>query len=162
MTKIEWQTEVKKELLIKSGTTDEQGWYKLKDAFSNFLSESANTLVDQKLRCDELVIEIWLDSARLIAKATDESKNDGPNHVVVQLISTFILHNYGEIPSEDESPNLFEKLIVGLISDVSSTLLSASLREPASSSLKRLRSICTVKLFLQIAGDESTKRFTSI
>ena len=156
----------------KSGGTEifnsiiqERNWRKMADALSHFWEKLSSYLLGKQdiSNWDRILIEIWIDSGRIIAYPTVGNLiNRIDKKHVFQVTMPYLLELSELLPDPDEDPQGFDAKVQELEIEVSTALLRASMRNPGMDALRKLREKHMFQVFIQSADDQGSARFTSV
>lgn len=160
---MEWSQESDRGQVVYSATTLESNWHRLRDPISEFLAYLMNAIA-QSPPCDfdQVGFEIWLDSGRIIGYSASTKTPKYDKAILVQLSVELIYSLFDSLPDSDINPEAFDAEVITLQTKVTSSLISASLRDPGKTAIAKLRAKHPFTCWFQFAGDVSSRRFTSI
>src|SRR5205823_14603779 len=107
-----------------------------------------------------IVVEMWIDSGRIIAYPV--LKKTGERKVIVQATLALLLEQSDALPDPDLEPTQFNSEAQKLELEVADVLLVSSMRNPGKAAIAALRGKNPFKVYIQSADDSETGRFTSV
>jgi hypothetical protein len=156
---MEWSGSQQQGTDIYCTQIEERDWRKMANPLSQFWERFCLVCLEkcQQEKWNRILLEIWIDSGRIIAYPALEQRK-----VLFQVTISFLLELFEMLPDPVEDPVGFRDQAGLLELQVDTALLRGSMRDPGKAALQKLRAAKVFKVYVQSADNPATARFTSV